>query len=64
MVTLPVYKGFKNPCVVISDMVKSDVSNVTVHDGIVKSTCSDVIWMQTQDVLLGVNLIPGVRIDP
>ena len=29
----------------IGDMVKCDVSDVTVHDGIVEPKCSDVIWM-------------------
>ena len=29
-------------------MVKFDISDVTVHDGIVKSTCSDAIWMHTK----------------
>ena len=38
-------------------MGKFDVSDVTVHDGIVKSTCSDVIWMHTK--FMGVNLILG-----
>ena len=30
--------------------MKSDVSDVTVHDGIVESTCSDAIWMQLDRV--------------
>ena len=44
--------------------MKSGVSGVTMHDCLVKSMCSDAIWMQPEMILLGVNLIPGARIDP
>ena len=34
----------------LGSIIESDVSDVMLHDGIVESTCSDVIWMQDHEM--------------